>query len=62
MIIITLFVFLMILSAVANIFQVYLGIPELTVMTRLTNQMVISVIALKFGVILIAFLVQQYET
>ena len=62
MIIITLYVFLMILSAVANILQVYLGIPEITGMTRAMNQMVTLVIALKFSLVLIAFSVQQYET
>ena len=62
MIIITLYVFLMILSAVANILQIFLGIPEITGMTRAMNQMVTLVIALKFSLVLIAFSVQQYET
>jgi len=61
MITITLLVFLMILSSVAEIFRVYLGIPEITVLTNFMNVIVMLVLAIKFSVILIAFLVQQYD-
>lgn len=61
MIQITLFVFLMILSSIAEIFRVYLGIPEFGAMTRTMNSLVMLVIGIKFGGTLIAFLVQQYE-
>jgi hypothetical protein len=61
MVIITLFVFLMILSSVAEIFRVYLGIPEVDLLAGWMNTLVMLVISVKFGGIFIAFLVQQYE-
>lgn len=61
MIMITLFVFLMILSSIAEIFRVYLGIPEITALTRTMNSLVMLVITFKFSLTLTAFLVQQYD-
>jgi len=61
MILVTLLVFLMILSSVAEIFRVYLGIPEIAVLTNTMNIVVMLVLSIKFSGILIAFLIQQYE-
>jgi hypothetical protein len=61
MILISLFVVLMILSAVANIIQAYLGIPEITSLTQAMHSLILLVVVIKYGGIMIAFLVQQYE-
>jgi hypothetical protein len=52
----------MILSSVAEIFRVYLGIPEVDLLAGWMNTLVMLVVGVKFGGIFIAFLVQQYET
>ena len=61
MITITLFIFLMILSSIAEIFRVYLGMPEVDALTKTMNSLVMLVVGVKYGGIMIAFLVQQYE-
>ena len=62
MIMITLFIFLMILSILVNAIQIYLGIPEITLLTKNVNSLIFLIISIKYGGIMVAFLVQQYET
>jgi hypothetical protein len=61
MITVSLIVFLMILSVLAEAVSILLGIPEITQLTRIMNGMSLLIIAIKYVGIGISFLYQQYE-
>ncbi len=61
MIVVTLFIFLMILSVLAKVISVLLGIPHFTEITNMMNSMALMIITVKYTGLLISFIYQQYE-
>jgi len=61
MIVVTLFIFLMILSVLAKGISILLGIPQFTQITDMMNSLAMMIITVKYTGLLISFIYQQYE-
>lgn len=61
MIIISLIIFLMMLSALAKGIAILLGIPQISTIIDTMNSLTLMVMTVKYVGILLSFLYQQYE-
>ena len=61
MIIISLIIFLMMLSALAKSIAILLGIPQISAVIDTMNSLTLLVMTVKYVGILLSFLYQQYE-
>ena len=61
MIIISLIIFLMMLSALAKSIAILLGIPQISAIIDTMNSLTLLVMTVKYVGILLSFLYQQYE-